>query len=163
MRVERTADGEIILMSPTGGETGRRNFALSVAFGIWAEKDGSGVAFDSSTAFLLPNGAERSPDLAWVKKERWDALTPRQRERFPPLCPDFVVELKSPTDALESLHAKLREHLENGASLGWLVDPESRRVCVYERGREPVCLDAPETLSGEPLLPGLSVPLAKVW
>ena len=163
LRIERTRDGEIVIMPPTGAETGRRNFELIVTFGAWARADGSGIGFDSSTGFILPNGAERSPDLAWVKRERWLALTDEQREKFAPLCPDFVVELRSPSDALDELRAKMLEYMENGASLGWLIDPEERRVYVYRPGAGEERLDAPAVLSGEPLLRGLEFDPSVLW
>jgi Uma2 family endonuclease len=122
-RIEQTCEGDLIIMPPTGGETGRRNFNLIGLFSNWVEKDGTGIGFDSSTAFKLPNGAKRSPDLAWIKRERWDALSPADREVFPPLCPDFVVELRSRSDALDTLQEKMQEYIANGASLGWLIDP----------------------------------------
>jgi Uma2 family endonuclease len=163
LRIERTAQGEIIVMPPTGGRTGRRNAELVVAIGAWAASDGSGVVFDSSTGFRLPNGAERSPDAAWVRKARWDALSEIEQERFPPLCPDFVVELRSHSDDLDELHTKLREHIDNGAQLGWLIDPVSKTVWVYRPDGEPVILKEPETLSGQPVLPGLLVALSRIW
>jgi Uma2 family endonuclease len=163
LRIERTKEGEIVIMSPTGAETGRRNFDLIVMFGAWARADGSGVGFDSSTGFILPNGAERSPDLAWVKRERWDALNDEQRRKFAPLCPDFVVELRSPSDALAELNVKMLEYVENGASLGWLVDAEERRVYVYRPALPTECLEAPSQLSGEPVLPGLSIETTILW
>jgi Uma2 family endonuclease len=163
LRIERTAKGDLIIMPPTGGETGRRNAALSVALGVWAAKDGTGIAFDSSTGFMLPNGAERSPDAAWVKRPRWDALTREQRQTFPPLCPDFVVELLSPSDTLDEVHAKMPEYAENGALLGWMIDPEARRVWVYEERRAPECLEGPGALAGEPLLAGFVLDLGPIW
>ena len=150
-------------MSPTGGSTGRRNAKLVAAVVAWAEGERAGEVFDSSTGFRLPNGAERSPDLAWVRRARWDALTDAQRDRFPPLCPDFVVELRSPSDDVEDLHAKMREYIDNGARLGWVLDPTSKTVWVYEPERDPVCLVAPSSLSGEPLLAGLVVDLTRIW
>ncbi len=163
LRIERTKEGEIVIMSPTGAETGRRNFELTVAFGAWARADGSGVGFDSSTGFILPNGAERSPDLSWVKRERWEALTLEQRRKFAPLCPDFVIELGSPSDGLEELEAKMLEYVENGTSLGWLIDPGERRVYVYRPGLAVECLEAPSRLSGDPLLPGLDIDTGILW
>src|SRR5262249_4391081 len=131
LQIERSADGEIIIMPPTGAETGRRNAEITAQLVTWAKRDGRGVAFDSSTGFLLPNGAERSPDAAWVARRRWDALTAEERERFAPLCPDFVLELRSPNDALEDMKTKMVEYMACGARLGWLIDPEERRVHVY--------------------------------
>jgi Uma2 family endonuclease len=160
LRIERTAAGEIIVMSPTGAQTGRRNFALNGILYAWAARDGTGVGFDSSTGFILPNGAQRSPDAAWVKRERWEALTPEQRERFAPLCPDFVVELRSPSDALPDLQAKLEEYVACGAKLGWLIDPDARRAWVYRPGRPVEAVEDARTLSGDPELPGLRVDLA---
>lgn len=162
-RIEQTSEGDLIIMPPTGGETGRRNFNLNVLFGIWVEKDGTGVGFDSSTAFILPNGAKRAPDLAWVKRERWEALTIAERELFPPLCPDFAVELRSRSDALAMLQAKMEECRANGASLGWLIDPLEKQVYIYRPDIEMVCLNNPDTISGEPLLPGFVLELKRLW
>ncbi|MEW6209540.1 MAG: Uma2 family endonuclease [Acidobacteriota bacterium] len=163
LRIERTSDGDLIIMPPTGGETGKRNFTLSVTFGAWVETDGTGIGFDSSTGFTLPNGAKRSPDLAWVSRSRWGVLTEEEREEFPPLCPDFVVELRSRTDAVGDLKAKMEEYIENGARLGWLIDPKEKRVYVYRPNEEAICLDDPETVSGEPVLPGFVLDLKRIW
>jgi Uma2 family endonuclease len=139
------------------------NFELTGLFGHWVYADGTGVGFDSSTGFTLPNGATRSPDLAWVKRERWEALTPKQRQQFPPWCPDFVLELRSPSDALVTVQAKMQEYLDNGARLGWLIDPIEKRVSIY-RPQAPVeCLDNPQTISGDPVLPGFVLELGRVW
>jgi Uma2 family endonuclease len=162
-RIERTAEGELIIMPPAGGETGKRNSQLNRLLGNWAEEDGGGVVFDSSTGFELPNGAKRSPDAAWVRRSRWEALTPEQRRKFPPLCPDFVVELRSRSDPLEPLQEKLEEYLANGAELGWLIDPEERKVYVYRPGAEPVCLDSPDRIAGDPVLPGFVLDLRRIW
>lgn len=124
-RIELTSEGDLIIMPPTGGLTGQRNFALTRVFGNWVEQDGTGVGFDSSTGFTLPNGAKRSPDLAWVRRERWEALTPAEQAVFPPLCPDFVAELRSRSDSSKALQAKMEEYIENGAQLGWLFDLKS--------------------------------------
>jgi Uma2 family endonuclease len=153
-RIERTAEGEIIAIPPTGGRTGKRNFDLTGIFRAWVEADGTGVGFDSSIGFILPNGAERSPDVAWVSRERWNALSDEEKEEFPPLCPDFVVELRSRSDSLAALRAKMREYIANGARLGWLIDPLERRVYVYRPPDEETCLDDPERVSGDPVLPG---------
>jgi Uma2 family endonuclease len=159
LRIERTHDGDIVIMAPTGGETGTRNFSLIGQFYVWVRRDGRGVGFDSSTGFVLPNGAERSPDVAWVRKERWEALTRDQRRKLVPLCPDFVVELVSPSDDIEELREKMREYLANGASLGWLVDPDRRSVEVYPAGGAVEVLANARTVSGEPLLPGFVLDL----
>lgn len=154
LRIERTAKGDIVIMPPTAGDTGNRNFKLAAQFGRWVEQDGSGEGFDSSTGFVLPNGATRSPDLAWALRSRLATLSPDQKQGFLPLCPDFVLELRSSSDGLSAAQEKMREYQENGARLGWLLDPASRRVHVY-RPRAPVeTHDDPATLSGDPELPG---------
>lgn len=163
LRIERTQEGDLIVMSPTGGETGRRNLMLSGMLAAWVVRDGTGVGFDSSTGFVLPNGAERSPDAAWIRKPRWEALAPEEREKFVPLCPDFVVELRSPSDDLDELHAKMREWIDNGAALGWLLDPKSRCVFVYRPGAAVERLCEPAELSGEPVLPGFSLDPSAIW
>lgn len=162
-RIERTSDGDIIIMPPTGGETGGRNFDLSVAFGNWAKAEGTGKGFDSSTVFSLPNGANRSPDLAWVKFLRWNALAPEERRGFPPLCPDFIVELRSHTDSLSTLQSKMQEYIDNGSELGWLIDPFEKKVYVYRPQAQVECLDNPTTVSGEPLLKGFVLDVRELW
>lgn len=163
MEIELTKEGELIIMPPTGGQTGIRNFSIIVEFGKWMEKEQSGVAFDSSTVFNLPNGAKRSPDLAWIKNERWEKLTGEEQERFPPICPDFVIELRSPSDSLNNLRAKMDEYIESGASLGWLIDPLERKVYVYRPNLEPEILENPESVSGEPLLNDFTLKMEKIW
>ena len=160
LAIERTAEGEIIVMSPTGGETGRRNFQLIVQLGMWAARDGSGIGFDSSTGFLLPNGAERAPDAAWLRRERWEALTREQRRKFVPLCPDFVIELRSPSNDLADLQAKMDEYVACGARLGWLVDIDAKRAWVYRPGRPVEAIENASSLHGDPELPGLTLELA---
>jgi Uma2 family endonuclease len=162
-RIERTSEGDLIITPPTGGTTGRTSFNLAVAFGVWAKADGAGVGFDSSTGFTLPNGAERSPDLAWVRRHRWEALSEEEQAEFPPLCPDFVVEIRSPSDRLSTLQAKMQEYIDNGAQLGWLLDPQEKNVYVYRPHAPIEVLTQPVTLSGEPLLPGFVLLLADVW
>jgi Uma2 family endonuclease len=162
-RFERTSDGDLIIMPPAGGETGRRNFKLIGLFNVWVESDGTGVGFDSSTGFVLPNGAKRSPDLAWVRSTRWESLTEDEREEFPPLCPDFVVELRSKSDTLEKLQRKMLEYVENGAQLGWLIDPLEKRVYVYQPGKEVNCLIEPQKVSGEPVLRRFELELNRIW
>lgn len=163
LRLERTAEGDVLLMAPTGGETGRRNAGVTAQLWMWAMSGGSGVAFDSSTGFILPNGAIRSPDAAWVRGERLRPLSAEQRERFLPLCPDFVIELRSPSDALSATRAKLAEYLANGARLGWLLDLPGRRVEVYRPDIPVTALDAPQALSADPELPGFQLNLAPIW
>ncbi|HEX8499959.1 MAG TPA: Uma2 family endonuclease [Pyrinomonadaceae bacterium] len=163
LNLELSSEGDLIIVPPTGGKTGRRNSKLAVRFGLWAEKDGTGETFDSSSMFSLPNGAKRSPDLSWVKKERWEALSEGERERFSPVCPDFVVELRSPSDSLKRLQKKMEEYVENGAQLGWLLDPSTRRVYVYRAGAEAEVLEDPEAVSGEPLLRGFALDVRALW
>lgn len=160
---EMTKEGELVIMPPTGGRTGNRNFSLIGYFFSWIEKDQSGVGFDSSTVFKLPNGAKRSPDLAWIKNERWEVLTDDEQEKFPPLCPDFVVELRSPSDSLKNLQNKMREYIENGARLGWLIDPLEKKVHVYLPDANVEILDNPKKVSGEPLLEGFVLNVKKLW
>lgn len=162
IKFERTASGELVIMPPTGGEIGDRNRRLTQRLGNWTDADGTGLAFDSSTGFKLPNGAERSPDAAWIRLERWNALTPEQRQTFPPLAPDFVIELRSPSDSLELLRAKMQESIENGVRLGWLIDPQAQQVEVYRPGREMERLEAPANLSGEDVLPGFVLELQRI-
>jgi Uma2 family endonuclease len=163
LRIERTSQGDIIVMAPTGGKTGKQNFKLIGAIARWVEIGGTGHGFDSSTVFSLPNGADRSPDVSWVRNERWNALSARQQETFPPLCPDFVVELRSPTDRLNTLQAKMEEYLANGAQLGWLIDPLERKVHIYRAEAAVEILDDPETVSGEPLLNGFVLDVRSLW
>ena len=162
-RIERSAQGDLEVMAPTGGETSNRDFRISVQLGIWTDNDGTGVAFESSGGFVLPNGAMRSPDASWVRRERLAQLTAEQRQRFLPLCPDLVVELRSPSDPLAVIESKMGEYLENGAHLGWLIDPEGRRVHVYEPGKEVSILETPDEVSGDPVLPGFVLDLRPIW
>ncbi|MDX6500459.1 MAG: hypothetical protein QOG23_3719 [Blastocatellia bacterium] len=163
LRIERTSGGDIIVMAPTGGKTGRRNARLIAAFVNWAEKEGSGQFFDSSTEFILPNGAGRAPDLSWIRNDRWFALTEKQQEQFPPLCPNFVVELRSPTDRLATLRTKMKEYATNGAELGWLIDPRERKVHIFRPGLDPEVLENPKQVSGEPLLKGFVLDVQVLW
>lgn len=161
-RFERTASGEVLIMSPTGGETSNRNGRLTQKLFNWVDTNDLGIAFDSNGGFKLPNGAERSPDASWVKIERWNALTPEQQEKFAPICPDFVVELRSPSDSLKDLQDKMREYIENGARLGWLIDRKNKRVEIYRPGKDVEILDNPESLSGEDVLPGFVLHLQQI-
>jgi len=146
LRFERNAAGELIIMPPAGGETGNRNGRITQQLFNWADTDGTGIAFDSSTGFKLPNNADRSPDAAWVKLERWDALTPEQKERFIPLCPDFVIELLSPSDSLRVAQEKMQEYRDNGTRLGWLINRKARQVEIYRLDQEVEALQSPKLL-----------------
>jgi Uma2 family endonuclease len=163
LRLELTSTGELIVMPPTGLETGRRNSSLTYQAERWSKQDGTGVAFGSSAGFTLPNGAIRSPDTAWIKRAKWDSLTKQQKEKFAPICPDFAVELRSPSDGLTELYLKMFEYVENGVSLGWLIDPVKRQVYVYRPNQQTVVLENPETVSGDPLLPGFKLNLSELW
>ncbi len=162
-RIERTAEGDLRIMAPAGGGTGSRNALITARLTIWALQDRTGVAFDSSTGFTLPNGATRSPDAAWVQRARLSVLTAEQKEKFLPLCPDFVIELRSPSDDLGSVQEKMREYLDNGARLGWLIDPSTRQVYVYRPATPLEVLDAPPSVSGDPELSGFVLELADIW
>jgi Uma2 family endonuclease len=163
LKFERTSKGELIIMPPTGGETGKHNFDIGLDLGLWNRQTQLGVCFDSSTCFQLPNGGDRSPDLAWIRKERWDALTPEQKEKFPPIAPDFVLELMSPTDNLKDAQARMQEYRESGVQLGWLIHRKTRTVEIYQLGKESVRLESPEVLSGEDVLPGFILDVRSVW
>jgi Uma2 family endonuclease len=163
LRLELTAEGELIIMAPTGGSTGSRNATITARVTVWAEKDGTGLSFDSSTMFCLPNGAKRSPDAAWVRRDRWEALTEDERESFVPLCPDFVLELRSRTDSIRFLQAKMQEYVDNGAQLGFLIDSKSKRVYVYRPNQAVECIDDAQTVSGDPVLPGFVLNLKEIW
>lgn len=163
LRVERTPQGDLILRSPVSSESGRINAQLTRLVGNWAEEDGSGIVFDSSSGFTLPNRAMRAPDVAWIQRERWQALTPAERQRFAPICPDFVIELRSPSDALKLLQEKMQEYIDHGARLGWLIDPQSRRVYLYRPTVEVEVLQDPERLSGDPVLSGFTLELQQIW
>ncbi|MBW4563119.1 MAG: Uma2 family endonuclease [Mojavia pulchra JT2-VF2] len=161
LRLELTAEGELIIMPPTGWESGNRNSRLTQRLGNWADADGTGLTFDSSTGFKLPNGANRSPDASWVNRERLTALNP-DPAKFLPMAPDFVAELRSATDSLEILQRKMQEYIANGVRLGWLIDPQNQRVEIYRIGREVEVLQSPTSLSGEDVLPGFVLDLAQI-
>lgn len=163
LRFERTATGELIIMPPTGGETSNRNGRLNQQLFNWADADGTGIAFDSSGGFKLPNGADRSPDASWVKLERWNALTQEQQTRFLPLCPDFVVELLSLGDSLKVAQEKMTQYRDNGDRLGWLINRKSRQVEIYRQGQEVEVVESPASLSGEDVLSGFVLNLEALW
>ncbi|MEM9275298.1 MAG: Uma2 family endonuclease [Cyanobacteria bacterium P01_F01_bin.143] len=166
-RLELTALGELIIMSPTGGTAGRKNFSLIQQLANWAEKDKTGIGFDSSTVFVLPNGARRSPDASWIKLERWNKLTTKEQDGFPPIAPDFAIELVSPSDLTnqryQDLQNKMQEYMDNGVRLGWLMEPKSKIVEVYCPGQLPEILNNPKRLSGEDVLPGFLLNLTNIF
>jgi len=170
LKLEKTAKGEILVMSPTGGNTGRRNFNLAGQLYLWNQRYQLGVAFDSSTAFCLPNGATRSqsvpsasPDVAWINQEKWNSLTTAEKDDFLPLCPDFVIELRSKTDSLKTLQEKMQEYLENGLKLGWLINPQNQQVEIYRCYRTVEILQQPTTLWGEEILPHFELDLTQIF
>ena len=163
LRLELSSQGELSIMSPTGGETGNRNFEMCLDLGYWNRQNGLGKAFDSSTGFKLPNGATRSPDLSWIKIETLNALTPEQRKRFLPLCPDFVMELVSESDDLADTQAKMREYIANGLRLGWLINPKNKQVEIYRPNQEIEVLQSPTSLSGEDVLLGFILDLQPIF
>ncbi len=163
LRIERTATGKLVIMSPAGSETGNRNFKLIQQLANWTDRDGSGIGFDSSAGFILPNGATRSPDASWIKLTKWNSLSAEEKTKFAPICPDFVVELRSPSDSLKVLQEKMQEYIDNGASLGWLIDRTSHQVYIYTPDSEIKCLDNPQTISGDPVLAGFTLDLTKIW
>ncbi len=163
LKFERNANGELIIMAPIGGESGRHEADLITDLNIWNRQTNLGVVLSSSTGFKLPNGADRSPDAAWVQLERWESLTPEQRRKYPPLCPDFVIELRSETDSLSVLQKKMQEYINNGARLGWLLDPGNRRVEIYRPHQAVEILESPTSLSGEDVLPGFILQLTQIF
>ncbi len=166
VRMELTKDGELIIMSPTGGTAGGKNFNLYLDLGIWNRQTKLGQAFDSSTVFILPNGARRSPDVSWIKLDRWNRLTKPQQDGFPPISPDFVIELVSPSDMqnqrYSDLQTKMLEYLENGVKLGWLISPSTKIVEIYRHKKPVEILNNPPTLSGEDVLPGFVLDLSDI-
>jgi Uma2 family endonuclease len=164
LRLERTATGVLIVNPSTGSDSGNRNAKIITQLGAWGETNPDlGEVFDSSTGFELPNGANRSPDASWIAKERWQALSQKEREGFAPLCPDFVVELRSRTDSLRKLQERMQEYMENGAQLGWLIDPQTKRVEIYRFGEAVEVLENPSHLSRETVLPGFTLSLQRIF
>ena len=163
LRMELTSTGELILMSPTGSKMGIHNAQLTHQLTSWANSNQTGFSFDSSSMFTLPNGARYSPDAAWINRERWERLTDDQQEGFAPICPDFVVEIRSRSDNLPPLESKMNEYIANGASLAWLIDPRRRLVYVYSKDKDVEIFDDPESVSGEPLLKGFKLELMRIW
>lgn len=165
IRIECNARGELELMAPTSGDTSNQNFGIITDLGNWVRADGTGVGFESNAGFTLPNGAMRSPDAAWISKDRWEALPKEERRRHPHICPDFFIELRSESDRLSAARAKMEEYIANGARLGWLIDPvDSRhRVYIYRPDTPVEILEAPESISGDPELPGFTLDLTPIW
>jgi Uma2 family endonuclease len=162
-RIERNAVGELVIMPPTGSETDERNFNLVGQLWVWTKQDGTGVGFGSSGGFTLPNGAVRSPDAAWIKRDRWEAVPVELRKKFAPICPEFVIELRSESDRLQVLQDKMQEYIDNGMQLGWLIDRKQRQVFLYRPNTTVKVLDNPKILCGEPLLSGFVLDLSQVW
>ena len=159
VQIERNVIGELVFMSPTGSESDRRNFNIIVQLGIWTKQDGRGVGFGSSGGFTLPNGAVRSPDAAWINKTRWEQITPELQKKFAPICPEFVIELRSETDSLQVLQEKMSEYIDNGTKLGWLIDPQQQKVYIYRPDTTVEELEHPDVLSGEAVLSGFILEL----
>ncbi|MBW4465376.1 MAG: Uma2 family endonuclease [Pegethrix bostrychoides GSE-TBD4-15B] len=157
LTMERTPNGELMIMTPMGGEGGNREANLIIKVGIWNEQTQLGVVFSSQTVFSLPKGGDRSPDVAWVKQERWQQLSPAERQGFPPLCPDFVIELRSRTDRLKPLQDKMQEYLDSGLELGWLFNPQDQQVEIYRQGQAKQVCALPTQLAGEAVLPGFEL------
>jgi Uma2 family endonuclease len=162
-RIERNQIGDLFIMSPTGSETEERNFNLIVQLGIWTKQDGTGVGFGSSGGFTLPNGAVRSPDAAWIKRTKWEIIPAEKRKKFAPICPEFVVELRSENDSLSTLKEKMQEYINNGTQLAWLIDRKQRQVFIYRPNCGVEELDNPQTLTGEDILPGFVLDLSEIW
>jgi Uma2 family endonuclease len=163
LRLERSAKGELIAMSPAGSDSGRYNAKLITDLTNWNRQYGSGETFDSSTGFTLPNGAIRSPDAAWIEQSRWNSLSSEEKRKFAPICPDFVIELRSPSDEIKALQDKMQEYLTNGLRLGWLIDPNTQTVEIYRPGQPVEMLHNPSTLSGESVLSGFVLNLGLIW
>ncbi len=166
-RLELTEHGELIIMSPTGGTAGRKNSRLTQQLRNWADSKGTGEVFDSSTVFILPNGARKSPDVSWIEQKRWERLTQAQQDGFPPIAPDFVIELVSPSDLknqrYEDLQDKMQEYLDNGVKLGWLIEPSAKIVEIYRLGKQVEVLNNPSSISGEDILPGFTLDLIEIF
>ena len=162
-RIERNQIGDLFIMSPTGSETEERNFNLNGQLWIWTKQDGTGVGFGSSGGFTLPNGAVRSPDAAWIKRTKWEIIPAEKRKKFAPICPEFVVELRSENDSLSTLKEKMQEYIDNGTQLAWLIDRKQRKVFIYRPNCGVEELDNPQTLTGEDILPGFVLDLSEIW
>jgi Uma2 family endonuclease len=155
-RIEMTAQGDLIIMPPPGSKTGQRNTHITYCLVIWTKQDGTGVCFGADTGFTLPNGAKRGPDAAWISRERWDRVSEELKEKLAPICPDFVIELRSPTDRLSDVEDKMADYIANGARLGWLLDPFDNCAIIYRQGQTPERIDNPTIIAGDPVLPGFT-------
>lgn len=163
LTIEQNSDGTIVIMPPTGGTSGNRNFHIYPHLAHWIEDDGGGFGFDSNTMFRLPNGAKRMPDASWVKEERYRALTQEERDGIVPLAPDFVIELRSPTGALDVLKNKMNEYVRTGVRLGWLIDLQTETVTIYREDASPETLDRPDVVQAETVVQGFALPMARIW
>jgi Uma2 family endonuclease len=163
LRVERDANGEILVMTPAGSKTSRMNSRITRLLDEWAEADGRGIAFDSNGGFSLPDGSMRAADAAWVTRNRWDALTDAEQSRYAPLCPDFIIELRSPNDGLAELKQKMEQWVANGVQLGWLIDPENKTVCIYRPGEQPEILAHPTSVQGSGVVAGFELVMDRIW
>jgi Uma2 family endonuclease len=163
LRVERDANGEILVMTPAGNRTGRKNTAIISALDKWAESDGRGYAFDSNTGFTLPDGSMRSPDAAWVAAARWDSLSEYDKERFSPICPEFIIELRSPSDNLAELQAKMKQWIANGTQLAWLIDPIEQEVSIFRPGESLEVHHHPTSVQGSGVMVGFELVMARIW
>ena len=161
--VEREPNGDILVMSPANSRTSKMNMRIGRLLDEWAESDGRGVAFDSSGGFTLPDGSMRNPDAAWILRKRWDLLTPAQQSSFAPVCPDFVVELRSPSDKLVEIQSKMQMWIANGADVAWLIDPERKAVAIYRPGDSPEVLHDPSSVQGSGSVAGFELVMARVW
>jgi Uma2 family endonuclease len=162
-RFERNSQGDLVIMSPTGGETSNRNIEIAYQLQAWNRKTKLGIAFDSSGGFKLPKGGDRSPDASWIPLAKWNSLTPEQQRRFLPLCPDFLIELLSATDSLKDTRKKMLEYMSNGCKLAWLINRKDKKVEIYREGKEVEILDHPVSLSGENILPEFVLEMELIW
>jgi Uma2 family endonuclease len=163
LRVERDVNGELIVMTPAGGRTGKKNTDVIIDLGLWNRQNDQGITFESNTGFTLPDGSMLSPDAAWIERRRWDALSDRDQERFVPLCPDFVIELRSPSDSLLELKEKMERWIANGALLAWLIDPIEQTVSIYRPGESPEVHHHPTSVQGSGVMAGFELVMARIW
>lgn len=163
VRVERDANGEILVMTPAGSKTSKMNSRITRFLDAWAEEDGRGVAFDSNGGFTLPDGSMRAPDAAWVELKKWESLSAEDQARYAPICPDFVIELRSQSDSLPELEAKMKQWIANGTKVAWLIDPEQRTVSIYRPDDQPEVLVHPSSVQGDGIVAGFELVMARIW